>query len=87
MNEEYKKTIGQCLFYLKNVRNTLVDNALEVIQCGKENCTQGEQMQLRGFQARINEVVDIIDDLSNDMDWVLTDEILKGVMGFKCTNI
>ena len=87
MNKEYKKIIVQCLFCLKNVHSTLVDNALEVIQCGEENCTQGEQMQLQGFEARINEVLDIIDDLSNDMDWVLTDEILKGVMGFKCTNI
>jgi hypothetical protein len=87
MNEEYKRTIENCLDYLTEIYNTLRYDAWEEIQLVKCNCTQSEQLMLEGFQSRIDEAIRIINDLSNDMEWVLTDEILKGEAGIKCINI
>lgn len=87
MNEEYRRTIENCLNYLTEIYNTLHYDAWEEIQLVKCNCTQSEQLMLEGFQSKIDEAIHIINDLSNDMERVLTDEILKGVMDVKCTNI
>ena len=77
MSEAYNQILTDCLFALNDAYDS-VDDAWEIIFLDKKDCTREEKIHLKKLQLKLEEVNGLIDNLIDDMSFVVQDEIIRG---------